>query len=181
MAAGWSIVAVDPGTNTGLVYCLLGERELRRLPWRDALALCRSEGRLLFASVTTDDEQITTDKVMAFGKKMEQKGRYLSGGRVPQISDWVIEDFILQERTMDRSLLSPVRITEGIERSLHIEGSSALVTKYMASDAKGVISNQRLKNWGWLKWTVTRHERDALRHLCLRVRELKLEVGNGHA
>lgn len=175
--AGWQVVAVDPGTSTGVFWICLGRKELHSLDWRSAIRAAAKAGRLQSVTVRAQDEQTSIDQVLSTAELWRKRGSDLSGHRAPQITDWVIEDFILRERTMARSLLSPVRITEGIERTLHMNGSTATITKYSAADAKTVISDERLRHWD-LFGNGSKHERDAFRHLCLRIRELKMEVGN---
>jgi hypothetical protein len=94
-----------------------------------------------------------------------------TAGKVPGITDVVIEDFVLRERTKDRSLLSPVRITFGLEHELWMSPDNFFTTKQQPSDAKSTVTDDRLKRWGM--WTVgQQHARDATRHLILFLRKV---------
>lgn len=86
----------------------------------------------------------------------------------------VIEDFILDTRRASgkRSLLSPVRITAMLEYEL---SGRMPITKQSASDAKSVITDRRLKRWGY--WTpASTHARDATRHGLLFLRRSKTSM-----
>lgn len=85
--------------------------------------------------------------------------------------DLVIEDFILRNRSMDRSMLSPVRVTSALLGILVHEDVMDRVnlTFQQPSQAKSIATNERLKRWGL--WIVgSTHERDAMRHLIVYLR-----------
>jgi len=90
----------------------------------------------------------------------------------------VIEDFVLylhSRQTADRSGLAPVRITAMLELAnfYGIDGNMPLgltVYKYLAREAKGSITDERLKRWGcWIRGKP--HARDAMRLLILHLRK----------
>lgn len=86
----------------------------------------------------------------------------------------VIEDFTLRHGVMlsGRSALSPVRVASGLvsvllDRMLLLDA----VRWQSASDAKGVITDERLKRMGlWIKGKP--HARDAVRHLVIAGRKI---------
>lgn len=82
----------------------------------------------------------------------------------------VIEDFVLRERTKDRSLLSPVRLTGHIQALLYKSTLDSSI-ELQPSSAKGVITDDRLKDAGfWQKGKP--HANDAIRHLMIRLRSI---------
>lgn len=98
----------------------------------------------------------------------------VSGGRVSQVTDLVIEDFILRERTKQRNLLAPVRLTAGLVQEVLRSDKLIGITLQSASDAKSVVTDERLKALGL--WQVgQQHARDAIRHLALFLRRLTVE------
>lgn len=175
---GFSLVAVDPGVTTGMAWLMVSRRELVTYPWRECVARATAAQRLQSASVKGETEQATIDLVMSQAKGWEMAASVLSSGRLQMHTDWVIEGFTLRERTKDDALLSPVRVTEGIERDLHNDGYEGTISKYDPSQSKGVITDARLKHWGlWHRGSP--HVRDAMRQLFMRLRELSAELRNG--
>lgn len=183
---GFSVYAIDPGETTGWAWCCVGKKELMADIDLHELLLqleADTQGYML------NDTRFMSGQVKCYpGDESERRGAeavYLQGvvcahmaqrvskGRVT----WSIielEDFIIRERTMDRSLLSPVRLTSMIEllfdRSTAIQ--CALATKYQASDAKSTFTDERMQRWGlWVPGQP--HATDARRHLLLVLRALR--------
>ncbi len=98
----------------------------------------------------------------------------LSSGSVKQVTDLVVEDFILRERTKARNLLAPVRLTAAVVQEVLRSDKQIGLTLQSASDAKSVITDDRLRSLGL--WQVGQvHARDACRHLALFLRKLTSE------
>lgn len=128
-------------------------------------------------------------------------GWMIRSARVMVPVELVSEDFVLRGKQKDRSLLAPVRMLGLILSELsHQHGTrahmdrSAGAGKYgvksfrvdyggeftevcpftvqQASEAKGSITDDRLKDWGlWVRGK--RHGRDAIRHAVLRWRKVR--------
>lgn len=97
--------------------------------------------------------------------------RIVSGGTVGWVTDLVIEDFILRERTKSRSLLAPVRLSAGLVQEVLRNEKLIGISFLSASDSKGAITDDRLRNLGlWVPGK--QHARDALRLLALWLRSL---------
>lgn len=164
-------VAVDPGVVTGLVqvdlppnwremdlYGLLGslfsldsEAQSSGSEWPG----CRSIELHGFES-----GQIDEIVGLIFGRK----GRNLSAKSV------IIEDFVLRQGTKDRSLLAPVRVTAALTDRLYSMGYRGEITMQSPSDAKSIVTDSRLKQWGL--WHIgSPHIRDAWRHMVKYLRE----------
>jgi hypothetical protein len=95
----------------------------------------------------------------------------VSGGSVGWVTDLVIEDFILRERTKSRSLLAPVRLSAGLVQEVLRNEKLIGLSFLSASDSKGAITDERLRNLGlWVPGQ--QHARDALRLLALWLRSL---------
>jgi hypothetical protein len=171
---GWSIVGIDPGTHTGVAWALVSVRQVKELGWKRALAACRSDQvreRWAMYEVAGSTEDRSVDQLLELLDRFRYFSSVASAGRISEISHIVTEDFILRERTMERSLLSPVRITEKLEYALHSSGSSSTLSRYSAADAKTIVTDERLKRWG-LYDPKSKHARDALRQLIMKMREL---------
>lgn len=109
------------------------------------------------------------------------KGRMrteVNAGRVqssaPVLSVVRAEDFVLRQRTMDRSLLSPVRINAKLSYALHGSDIEFDDTQ-SSSDAKSTVTDDRLKRWG-LYEPGRPHRNDAMRHLILWLRHLRQDL-----
>ena len=190
-----SVASIDPGGTTGFCWAMVRLKTLRKRGWlealRDAVATrgkdvgCRFilteihgnmdvTGRLLPpALLSFDPEDDQVDQLMAWIVNVRGYTSRASARTQRQISAILIEDFILRESTMDRTLLAPVRITAKLTYALHSEtlrGGEPIVMQ-TPSDAKGVITDKRLKRWDLFTLTSSPHCRDAIRHLCKYLRE----------
>lgn len=84
-----------------------------------------------------------------------------------------VEDFILRGaiKTTKREGLAPVRVIAAMQYALELSPVSAKVVMQSPSNAKGVITDTRLREWGlWLPGERHRHVRDAMRHCLLYLR-----------
>lgn len=88
----------------------------------------------------------------------------------------IVEDFILRMYSKDRAVLAPVRITAMLELCLDLVGNSISV-KQQPSEAMGVITDDRLKNWGFYERAGGMgHARDADRHNLYALRKARSNV-----
>lgn len=176
------VCAVDPGVTTGFVsvdlpvswregdlYRLLSSiKDLGERAEKSALGLseigtnggtewygCRSQ-----ELHGNESGQIDSMEGVILGKR----GRYLPASVV------VIEDFILRERTQSRQLLAPVRVSARLEDRLHSHGYKGEIVYQTPSDAKSIVTDERLKAWG-LWHSGSPHIRDAWRHLVKYLRD----------
>jgi len=92
----------------------------------------------------------------------------------------IIEDFTLRQFRMDRSLLSPVRVTAKLEYDIYLvnkdvgKESQIRIKKQQPSLAKSTATDARLKEWGL--WEVgAPHARDAIRHAVTFLRRAKAD------
>ena len=82
----------------------------------------------------------------------------------------IIEDFILRLGTKDRQLLAPVRLAARLEDRLYSSGFGGEIVYQTPSDAKSIVTDDRLKHWGL--WHVgSPHIRDAWRHMIKYLRD----------
>lgn len=181
---GWSIFAVDPGTTTGWAWSVVGRKEVGRHGITDTLVQARrdkggpllGESRLAWGQVevhTPDDPVAEADhaqQLFDLMVAMGEMGARRTSGRVPCVTDLIVEDFVLRERTMSRSLLSPVRITAALVTLVHAEHPPVRLHFYSPS-SKSVVRDDQLKRWN-LYAKGQPHARDALRHLILHLRTI---------
>lgn len=88
-----------------------------------------------------------------------------------------MEDFVPRMLEQKRSFLSPVRVFSKYEYALHsrLGGVSLPYVKQSASDAKNVVSDDRLQRWNL--WRAGReHARDAQRHGILLARKFSSDM-----
>lgn len=183
---GWQVFAIDPGETTGWAWACVGVNEARADPACGGLRLALKAGRVQWGEVprTLTDrltgeglplwkvENIQAQALVMEMVRCQAEGSRLSAGTVPQISTVVEEDFILRERTQDRSLLSPVRVNAKVEYAV---GASGIIQPddivLQSTQVKRVVTDERLERWGF--WVPGKpHARDALRHLLAFMREV---------
>lgn len=157
-------VAVDPGVTTGFVLCDLPSN-WRSMDLYRLLSSYASGGNEYnwcrqLELHGTESWQIDQMEALILGRK----GRAISAHSV------VIEDFILRQRTQDRSLLAPVRVGAMLTDRLYSKGFQGQIVWQSPSDAKSIVTDTRLKSWGL--WHIgSPHIRDAWRHLTKYLRE----------
>lgn len=179
MNRGWQVFAVDPGETTGWAWACVAASEVARDYQCGGMRLALRQGRVQWGQVPLPggdvpmwkQEHAVATRLLEIAGKLEAHGSRLSGGKVPEISTWLIEDFILRERTKDRNLLSPVRLTTAFTTLIaESEHPCQELILQSASEAKSTATDERLKRWGfWAKGE--QHARDALRHLLTYMRE----------
>lgn len=182
---GWSVFAIDPGETTGWAWCCVGRKELEEDYACGGMRLALKAGRVTWGEVPTpaydkglgrflkwwEAEARVGQSLLDVVRLHAEKVSLVSGGAVPEIGTIVLEDFILRERTKERSLLSPVRISQSF---LTLLSSSTVLTHNVelqsAATAKNTATDERLQRWGFWEGRSS-HERDALRHLLTHMRE----------
>jgi hypothetical protein len=87
-----------------------------------------------------------------------------------------IEDFILQNPSMDRELLAPVRMTARYLDRMETSGLR-IWTRHGANEAKSTVTDQRLKLWNQYDSASGTHARDAQRHAILVARKYASDLG----
>lgn len=179
-SARWlDFVAVDPGVTTGLVAgtvspVALKARGSEAFGAADALLSgCQVEcpSGPFFQAECQQVNEIMSLGMSAFSALSNR--RSLSGEGHPEVRRiWIIEDFTLRERTADRSLLSPVRLTSMIVDRLqqHMDTFDVVV---QSPNDKSIVKDDMIKKRGL--WVPGRqHSMDATRHAMLFLRKVKV-------
>ena len=161
---------LDPGQHSGIVSGRVWERGTSFERLNNVLEL--------EANTIEGDEHYQMRKLHESWQNFQYRCR-LAG--LPY--EMVIEDFILTRlKSSERSGISPVRVTSAFLGYRHgladaYEnggfGPSRVVSPIFQtpSEALGAISDARLREYGlWLPGTAHQHERAALKHFCLRVK-----------
>lgn len=99
----------------------------------------------------------------------------------------VVEDFVLypgRQHSSNKDGISPATVWNAVEMKLMLDedfpaaGIAPIVVRQMASEAKGIIIDRRLRDWGlWLPGM--KHSRDAMRHLLVYLRKQRGGVSGG--
>jgi hypothetical protein len=153
--SGWAVLRVDAGA-VGTV----GVTELARgggVQWR--------------AGEVRGPEPYQAEALLAVLRGVWAAGEWESGGESDQCVV-TVERFVLRLLSMDADLLSPVRITAMME-ALSWRGLPFPVVQFQAVDAMKVVTDERLRRWGF--WHPSEHARDALRHALLVLRKMSSE------
>lgn len=155
---GMRLAAVDPGVTSGWAYVDLEESDVDVLRARGTTVWLQQWGgarRVRAGQVEDKDEVANAEKLMqAIGSD--------------EVSMLAVESFELRPRRMlkGRGALSSPRV--GAVLRLHF---GQRYVEQQASAAKGVITDDRLREWGL--WVVGQeHARDAVRHLVLLLRRV---------
>jgi hypothetical protein len=159
------VVGIDPGETTGLFALRLGAGgrladRVRAGGWfAGQIEVSRAISPYLFLQECATQKQIA--------------------GRLASLAEaWglpcvhlAFEDFTLRERTMERSLLSPVRMTSGILAYLHEMNDVNFVCHFeSAADAKSVVQDAMLQKVN-IYSPGKPHANDAARHAILTLRK----------
>lgn len=151
------VFGIDPGVRTGLTE-LRVNTDMLGLPMAEILAAatwraCELSGQ--------ENSQVTAI--------VGAVSRACASGDHVMVS---CEDFILTRmRSSSRDLLAPIRITAALRWALRqpVESGRIRWFSYSPADAKGIVTNERLRGWGaWVKGSD--HSRDAMRHALMAVR-----------
>lgn len=165
------VLAVDPGTHTGWSIVWFDDEVL----FDETKPVSRAPVAW-WSGMVVGPEIRHTDYLMA---RIRQVG---VGGEGLCV---VVEDFIVRRMAMERTFLSPVRVTEQLRWALHrgqrepdgVFRHRRLPDLQSPSDAKSTVTDNRLKLWQmWLAGAD--HPRDATRHALLWLRRLR---GRGEA
>lgn len=145
------VVALDPGETSGVAWIDLAGKDLREpihkyvarmAEWTEVVGLANSENEAAMA--------------------------------IYRIIEWweadvlVCESFRVRvgETSADPRALSPVRINAKVGLAVSLYKPGVQIVEQSASQAKGVITDERLKRWGlWVEGH--KDARDALRHLVV--------------
>jgi hypothetical protein len=159
------IVGIDPGETTGLCGIRLGggrnlrERVLSGMVFEGELPVARS----IWGTLLLDEA--------AFVRSLAGRLGSLCEAWHADVLTLAIEDFILQERTQARSLLSPVRLTSGLLALLNDDDEyNYFIVTNSANDAKHIVTDDVLKSHD-LYFVGKPHARDAARHALLHLRK----------
>lgn len=160
------IVGIDPGETTGLCGIKLGvgrtlrDRVQSGMVFDGELPVKRS----IWGTLLLDEA--------AFVRSLAGRLASLCEAWQADVLVVAIEDFILQERTMERSLLSPVRLTSGLLALLNADDmSNYFIVTNSANDAKHIVTDDVLRNHG-LYFSGKQHARDAARQALLHLRKV---------
>ena len=169
-----SVFAVDPGGDSGWAWLLYERRLLQSDGAVGAVRLGMdiSDPWCLFGQVDCSDERHGAERLAHFVRRARERSERIAA--TDQLRCCLVcEAFILTERTKRASTLSPVRLTARLDAIL---GDEVEWFEQTAADAKGVCTDDRMKQWGL--WQPGQpHATDALRHLVLWLRK---ELNNEH-
>lgn len=167
------MVGVDPGETTG--FCAVN------LPPSSSGVPLRK--RVLGAVVFMGQVDVGSNRELGRGGPWYQQEARLQrniAGRLRAVAEnWsvegclhlAIEDFTLRERTKDRSLLSPVRMTSGVLALLENDDDlNVVVHLNSAGDAKGTVTDTVLHRLGLYRAGM-QHANDAARQAVLALRK----------
>lgn len=174
------IFGIDPGVTTGLAIIELDT---------PTIIHPHQHGRLETRQLSYGGSGNASDLVTGDAAWVEQKiARSIAGDIKSYLSDpqaksdesgsphnvhVAIEDFIIRQPNKTRDFLSPVRITAGIMQELYGCEDDITIVFQSPSDAKSVITDERLDKWGYKFDTLKdRHAKDAVRHALLLQRKL---------
>jgi hypothetical protein len=172
------VLSFDPGVTTGWAVHRL---ELHALItsgfssaiWAPGSGWCSGELAGLTENHVVDEMFALTREAYALGDYSTARS---GGGDRFAIA---MEDFVPRMLEQKRSFLSPVRVFSKYEYALHMRlealGVRLPYIKQSASDAKNVVSDERLTRWQ-LYVPGSPHARDAQRHGVLLARKYASEV-----
>lgn len=156
-ASGWAeVIAFDPGGTTGWSVFLVHPE-----------ALSDPDTSVLMNVHHWEHGQLT-------GRETHVAAEMLALAMAWPHAVLVIEDFILRTQSKSRDVLSPVRLTFGLEFGLAMREDPRRLFTQSARDAKSTCTDDRLKEWGYYKREGgEEHARDADRHSLLFLRRAK--------
>jgi hypothetical protein len=162
------VVGFDPGQTTGWAALRL---DLELLAGGlVALALNGDPSAFAWcAGEFTGPENHQVDMMMDLLREVWQEGEWEEGPG-SDVFGVAIEDFILRMLQKDRALLSPVRITA----AFNYAGRELPMPRVLqsASDAKSIVTDERLRKMNLLRAGASAHATDATRHAVLLARKL---------
>lgn len=186
------VVAIDPGTTTGVIALEVDNRWLvTDLPvdWKTLGRACRIIAVGQIGRHGNWQQGLTNANTRPFenyNAAVHAKGTRIDVGEVRQVGEIVdllarfpeaaivIEDFQLRTRSMDREALSPDRLRLAIESVELLYGSGRVPYLQQPSLAKNTASDDRLKLAGL--WAPGKpHANDALRHATTFLRRARAD------
>lgn len=170
-----SLFVIDPGVWTG--WCWIGFSELDMLDYSAHELLKDSSEAMypmcLMGQMDASDENSAVHALVSYVIKGQQRVTDVAErthGSARVVTHVASEDFVIRERTKDRSLLSPVRLNAKLSYALEDLGYPFDETQ-TPSDAKKTVTNERLQRWGlWVPGMP--HQMDAVRHTILYMRRM---------
>lgn len=167
------VVAFDPGVHTGWAALRLDFEKLVRVGFAE-LVLASGAGRdpdLLAwdtGQFVGSDGHIA-DQMMGLCRGVWEEGVF-DLGPSSDVMAVAQEDFILQMLSSDRDLLSPVRVNAVFDYAAR--PMPVPRRKQLPSDAKRVVTDDRLRYLHLVRAGMTPHEKDAMRHAVLLARKM---------
>lgn len=182
------VFAIDPGETTGWAAAVVDlyrnesagieEAKAEGLWFSGQVETIRKAREPNHETWADEDVQVSAElgetlAAMKVAKLVRQFRDKVSQRSIHGPVEVVFEDFILRERTKNRNLLSPVRMTSAITTALEFTpGDYQLEVMQSPSNAKTTMTDDRLRRLGlWLPGQP--HARDATRHLVLYMRRRK--------
>lgn len=169
-----SVFTVDPGERTGWAWLCYERSRLATDGAHGAvkIGLELSYAMCMQGEMPSVKEDEATDEIRRYVRRSSERAASHVATDVSTVC--IIEDFTLRERTMDSSLLSPVRLGAKVAYGMYLD--EVPVYWQSPSDAKSTITDDRLQRWGlWRKGAP--HANDAMRHLILWLRK---EINGEH-
>ncbi len=168
----FSIAAIDPGLSTGCAWACVGRKELKRLGAHGALLSAVEAGRWQGEEINGDSDAARVQAILLWLESRHEATYRVTSGYMSAVSHFIVEDFVRREDTTDSSLLAPVRIMEKLFEWVLPDDPLMQVLKQQPSQAKSVVTDDRLKSWGlWMRGS--RHVRDANRHIIIALRQIQ--------
>lgn len=177
-ASGVSVFVVDPGVESGWVWACIPHKWLLQWGVHQSINTALEMGFLTHGQVVTpsalghlwEAEAIHAASLADLCEEHQLRTSLVTGGRLVGLSHLCVEDFILRERTSQRSLLSPVRITSGLYQELYGDSGFDFDWHVQSASDKSVVSDELLRELN-LYWPGKPHACDAARHLVLFLRK----------
>lgn len=165
------IMAVDPGDTTGWCWLAVDRGDLCSLGTRGFLKKSDLRYGQFKTGGTDAGENFVVDLLV------ESARRCWDWAEVDVEEDTflvVLEDFILRNSSMDRSLLSPVRLNAKLQYALRNSGIRTVLQS--SSDAMRTVTDDRLRIWNLYDSASGVHARDATRHAVLCARKYASDI-----
>lgn len=164
------VCAFDPGIRTGWAWFDVDRLDMCSLGTRLGLKAAETSWGTFDTSrgerYHVDQMVAVTRACWAWAEVNEERDTFIV----------TIEDFILQNPSMDRELLAPVRLTARYLDRMETSGFP-IWTRTTASEAKRTVTDERLRIWNQYDSASGNHARDAQRHGILVLRKYASDLG----